>query len=99
MTTGWEITDLKSTDSKVSARGILVGPRNAIPFILEFKKLSKQQIGFTVSLLSEEQEYKTILTYESDPEEIIYGTGEQFTHLNLKGLRYDEYLILVSRLW
>jgi hypothetical protein len=87
MTTQWEITDLKGTDSKVSARGILVGSGDVIPFILEFKRLSKVQIGFTVRILSEEQGYKTVLTYESDPEDIIYGTGEQFTHLNLKGLR------------
>jgi hypothetical protein len=87
MTTQWEITDLKCTDSKLSARGILMGTGDVIPFILEFKKLSKLQIGFTVRILSEEHGYKTVLTYESDPEEIIYGTGEQLTHLNLRGLR------------
>lgn len=87
MTTGWEITELNHTDCMVSARGILIGAGNVIPFTLEFKKLSKMQMGFSIKILSEENDYKTILTYESDPDEIIYGTGEQFTHLNLKGLR------------
>jgi hypothetical protein len=75
------------TDAKVSARGILTGSGDIIPFSLEFIRLSKQQMGFSIRILSDQNDYKTILTYESDPEDIIYGTGEQFTHLNLRGLR------------
>lgn len=99
MTNGWEITDIKFTDCKVTARGILTGSGNVIPFLLEFKKRSRMQMGFSISILSEEQDYKTVLTYESDPDEVIYGTGEQFTHLNLKGTRYFDQFILVFRLW
>jgi hypothetical protein len=50
-------------------------------------------MGFSIRILSDQNDYKTILTYESDPEDIIYGTGEQFTHLNLRGLRLVQYVL------
>jgi alpha-glucosidase len=85
MTTGWEIQTVDASLTSICLRGILTSRSAVVPFTIEFKKMSAKQLGFKIEIKSEAEAYKTVLTYESDPEDAIFGTGEQFTHLNLKG--------------
>ncbi len=79
------VEDIKIIDDSLYLRGhLFYDSVNQIDYSLKFYPKSSNQLGF---LLKVDSNYcnQSSMIYFSDPDEKIYGFGEQFTHNNMKG--------------
>jgi len=86
-----QTVDAQARDgAALTLSGSLSGPECSTAYALRFEPVSENQLAFDLQVTGADPEINRLfLTYASEPGEGFFGFGEQFTHLNQKGRKFN----------
>lgn len=81
------VTGLFQQGSAVRLEGELIRASEGVAFSLEFSQASDNRLAFVLRTHDPEVENRLYLAFAIENEEHLFGFGEQFTYLDIKGRR------------